>query len=137
VERVRILLADDQQEMLETPSQLFDGEFDIVATAQDGQGAIEAVARLDPDLLVLDITMPVLSGIGAAARLKKSGCRAKVIFLTVHDDPDYVEAAFAVGGLGYVLKPRLTVDLLPAMRAVMHGHTFVSPPLGNGSDGHR
>jgi DNA-binding NarL/FixJ family response regulator len=134
---VRILLADDQQEILETALQLFDGEFDIVATAKDGEGAIEAAVRLDPDLLVLDISMPVFSGIEAAAQLKESACRAKVIFLTVHDDPDYVEAAFSIGAVGYVLKRRLAVDLLPAIREVLQGHTFVSPPLGKGSDGHR
>jgi DNA-binding NarL/FixJ family response regulator len=133
---VRILLADDQREMLETVSQLFNDKFDIVATAQDGEQAIGAAARLDPAIVVLDISMPVLSGIEAPARLKESGCKAKVIFLTVHDDPDYVEAAFSVGVLGYVLKPRLAVDLLPAMREVLQGRTFVSPPLGTGSDGH-
>ena len=90
---------------------------------------IEAVARLDPDLLVLDISMPILSGIEAAYRLKGSGSRAKVIFLTVHGDPDYFEAAFCVGDLGYVLKPRLVVDLIPAIREVLKGHIFVSPSV--------
>ncbi len=137
IERPRILLADDQQAILETTAQLFDGEFDIVAAVQDGERVIEAVARLDPDILVLDISMPVMSGIEAAARLKESACKAKVIFLTVHDDPDYVEAAFSVGAFGYVLKARLNVDLLPAIREVLRGHTFVSSPLRNGLDGHR
>jgi DNA-binding NarL/FixJ family response regulator len=132
----RILLADDQSEIFKTVTELLDGEFDIVATVQDGERAIAAVARLDPDLLVLDISMPVLNGIEAASRLKESACRAKVIFLTVHDDPDYVAAAFSAGALGYVLKPRLAVDLLPAVREVLQGHTFVSPPLRKGSDGH-
>jgi len=124
------LLADDQQEILETASRMFDGEFDIVATAQDGEGAIEAAARLDPDLLVLDISMPVLSGIEAAAQLKESACRAKVVFLTVHDDPDYVEAAFSVGAVGYVLKRRLAVDLLPAIREVLRVTRLSHLPWG-------
>jgi DNA-binding NarL/FixJ family response regulator len=127
---VRVLLADDQPEMLQEISQLLDGEFSIVAAVEDGEQVVEAVQRLDPDLLVLDISMPVLSGLEAAARLKlkESACRAKLVFVTVHQDPDYVEAAFAVGALGYVLKSRLAVDLLPAIRAALEGRTFVSPP---------
>ena len=92
---VRVLLADDQPEMLQEISQLLDGEFSIVAAVEDGEQVVEAVQRLDPDLLVLDISMPVLSGLEAAARLKlkESACRAKLVFVTVHQDPDYVEAA--------------------------------------------
>jgi DNA-binding NarL/FixJ family response regulator len=133
MECVRILLADDRQEILDAVSQLVDGQYDIAATVNDGEQVIGAVARLDPDLLVLDISMPVLTGIEAAARLKESGCRAKVVFLTVHDDPDYVEAAFSVGACGYVLKTRLGMDLLPALREVLQDRTFVSPLNGHSS----
>jgi len=122
-------VADDQQAVLEAISRLLDGKFDVVAAVQDGECAVEAVSRLNPDLLLLDISMPVLSGIEAAARLKLSQtpCRAKLIFVTVHEDTDYVEAAFAVGARGYVLKQRLAVDLLPAIREVLKGGTFISP----------
>ncbi len=129
MQKVRVLLADDQQEILEAVSRLVDGEFSVVAVVKDGQQAIEAAARLDPDLLVLDISMPILTGIEAATRLRQSGSRANVIFLTVYSYPDYVEAAFSAGGLGYVLKSRLALDLIPAMREVSRGRTFVSPPL--------
>ena|SRR5215469_2035723 len=126
---VRVLLADDQQGVLDAISHLLESEFDIVAAVENGQRVLEAVDCLDPDLLVLDISMPVLNGIEAAARLnlKEASCKAKLIFVTVHQDPDYIEAAFAVGARGYVLKSRLAVDLLPAIREVLEGRTFVSP----------
>src|SRR5689334_21965696 len=123
----RVLLADDMPEMLERVRELLRGDFDIVGSAQNGEGAIEAAATLDPDLLILDISMPVLNGIQVASCLRESGCRAKVIFLTVHEDRDYVEAAFSTGALGYVLKARVATDLIPAIRAVLAGHRFTSP----------
>jgi CheY-like chemotaxis protein len=82
--RIRILLADDQREILETVARLLKDEFDVIVTVANGERAIEAAVRLAPDLVVLDISMPVLNGIDAAACLKESGSRAKVIFLTVH-----------------------------------------------------
>jgi len=125
----RVVLADDQREMLDAVSNALGGDFDVVSTVADGASAIESVARLDPDLLVLDISMPILDGLKAAARIRESGSRVKVLFLTVHDDPDYVEAAFSAGARAYVLKARLGTDLLPALRAVLQGRTFVSRPL--------
>ncbi|HKS73215.1 MAG TPA: response regulator transcription factor [Terriglobales bacterium] len=123
----RVLLADDYREMLDRVTQLLREEFDIVGSAHDGGQALEAAARLNPDLLILAISMPVLNGIQVAARLRDSGCKAKVIFLTVHEDRDYIDAAFAVGALGYVLKSRVATDLLPAIYAVLQGHRFTSP----------
>jgi DNA-binding NarL/FixJ family response regulator len=123
----RVLLADDYREMLDRVTQLLREEFDIVGSAHDGGQALEAAARLNPHLLILAISMPVLNGIQVAARLRDSGCKAKVIFLTVHEDRDYIDAAFAVGALGYVLKSRVATDLLPAIYAVLQGHRFTSP----------
>src|SRR5882672_2828764 len=108
--RIRILLADDQQEMREVVARLLEDEFDVIAAVANGERVIEAAVRLAPDLFVLDISMPVLNGIEAAACLKESGSRAKVIFLTVNEDPYIVEAAISVGARGYVLKQRLTTD---------------------------
>jgi DNA-binding NarL/FixJ family response regulator len=127
--RIRILLADDQQEMLEAVARLLEDEFDVIAAVTTGERVIEAALRLAPDLLVLDISMPVLNGIEAAACLKKSGSRAKVIFLTVNADPDIVEMALSIGALGYVLKPHLTADLIPAIRQVLQDRVFVSPAM--------
>jgi len=112
--------------MLQKVTQLLQDDFDVVGSAQNGQEAIEAAETLDPDLLVLDISMPILNGIQVASRLRDSGCRAKVIFLTVHEDRDYVEAAFSAGGLGYVLKSRVATDLIPAAQEALRGHEFTS-----------
>jgi DNA-binding NarL/FixJ family response regulator len=130
MESHRILLADDEPAMIRAVTQLLDGKFEIVAAVDNGQSLIEDASRLDPDLLVLDISMPVMNGIEAARHLKKLGSRAKVIFLTVHEDRDFIEAAFSAGALGYVLKPCLATDLLPAIREALQGHTFVSSAIG-------
>jgi PAS domain S-box-containing protein len=90
-----------------------------------GQRAIEAASTLNPDLLVLDISMPILNGIQVASR-RDLGCGAKLMFLTFHEDPDYIEAALSVGALGYVFKSRVATDPVPAMRSVLQGHRFMS-----------
>ena len=125
--KIRILLADDQPEIVETVTRLLKDEFDIIAAVTNGNRVIEVAARLAPDLLVLDISMPIMNGIEAAARLRESGSKARVIFLTVNEDPCIVEAAFLIGGLGYVLKQRLTTDLIPAIRRAQQDCIFVSP----------
>src|SRR5690348_952952 len=116
MERPRVLLADDLPEVLETVTLLLQDDFEIVGYAQDGEDAIKAAMTCDPDLLVLDIEMPFRNGIQVASHLRDSGCRAKVIFVTVHKDPDYVEAAWSAGALGYVLKSHIATDLLPAVQ---------------------
>ena len=85
---MRVLLADDDPEMLAQTGNVLAGEFEIVGSATNGMDLIKAVERFDPDVVVLDITMPGLDGIEAARRLKRSGCRTKLVFLTVHEDPD-------------------------------------------------
>jgi DNA-binding NarL/FixJ family response regulator len=84
---------------------------------------------LDPDLIVHDISMPIVNGLTAACYLRKSASRAKVIFLTVHEDPVFVAAAVSAGALGYVLKYRVSIDLIPAVREVLQGHAFASPSV--------
>jgi DNA-binding NarL/FixJ family response regulator len=91
----RVLLADDLPEMLETVTQLLRDDFEIVGYAQGGEDAIKAATTYNPDLLVLDTEMPFRNGIQVVSYLRDSGCRAKVIFLTVHEDLDYVEAAWS------------------------------------------
>jgi DNA-binding NarL/FixJ family response regulator len=127
--RIRILLADDQEEVLKGVARLLEDEFDVIAAVPNGERAIEAAVRLAPNLLVLDISMPVLNGLETAFYLKKSDAKAKVIFLTVNQDPDIIEAAFSVGALGYVLKQRLATDLIPAIRQVLDDGIFVSPMI--------
>jgi CheY-like chemotaxis protein len=125
----RVLLADDHPKMLEQVAQLLECESEIVGTVENGEELIEAAFNLDPDLIVLDISMPVLNGIEAAHHIKNFGSRAKVIFLTMHEDDAFVTAAVSAGALGYVLKHRISIDLIPAMRKVLQGHVFASPPL--------
>jgi DNA-binding NarL/FixJ family response regulator len=122
----RVLLADDLAEIRERVAELLRPDFNIVASTQNGQQAIEAATTLHPDLLVLDISMPILNGIQVASRLRDSGSSARIIFLTVHDDPDYIEAAFSAGASGYVFKSHVTTDLVPAVRDALQGHKFIS-----------
>jgi DNA-binding NarL/FixJ family response regulator len=123
----RILLADDQQEMVAAVIELLRGKFDIVGAVENGERLLEAADLNHPDLIILDVSMPVLNGMEAALRLKKSGATAKIIFLTVHDDPDFVEAALLAGALGYVLKGRVATDLLLAIHEVLANRIFISP----------
>jgi DNA-binding NarL/FixJ family response regulator len=80
-----------------------------------------------PDIIVLDIRLPPVSGLVLASQLRDAGCSAKIVFLTVHDDPDYVRAAFAAGAIGYVLKTRLSLDIVLALRAALQSERFISP----------
>ncbi len=128
--RPRVLLADDHEAFLAVEVRLLEPEFEIVTTAHDGREALEEAARLGPDALILDVSMPGLGGIEAARQLQASGSLAKVVFLTVHGDPDYVRAGLAAGAMGYVIKSRLASDLIPALREALAGRTFVSPSIG-------
>ena len=128
----RLLLADDKQEILDAVSCVVDGEGEIVGLAEDGEQVLKLVRTTSPDLIVLDLFMPVLNGIEAVKILRVSNSRIKVLFLTVCDDPDFVEAAISVGARGYVLKPRLITDLVPAIHVVLKGDVYVSPPLLSG-----
>jgi two-component system response regulator NreC len=126
--RPTVIVADDHRGILTVASMLLIGEFEIIATVGDGTSAVEAIAKLKPDVVILDIEMPGTSGIQAAHRLKELGLAAKVVFLTVQDDSDYVAAACAMGA-SYVLKPRMYSDLLTAMKEAMSGRLFFSVPL--------
>ncbi len=125
----RVVLADDQSEILQSARQILGDEFRIVGTAENGALAVELAARLSPDVLVLDISMPVQNGIEAACHLKELGSTTRVVFMTVNTEPEFVEAALFAGALGYVLKPSLASDLVPAIWAAMEGTTFISPSM--------
>ena len=125
--QVRILLADDHKEMLARVVHLLQDEFEVVGAVNDGQALLEAAAKLRPDVVILDISMPVMSGLEAAQRLKEAGCEAKVVFLTVHEDPAFVHESLVQGALGYVVKPRLTSDLVPAIKEALANRAFTSP----------
>ena len=103
----RLLVVDDQDEVRCSVAKLLADTFRVVGMAEDGKQAIELAALLRPDVVVLDISMPVLNGIEAAEQLRGSRYPSKVVFLSMQDDPEFVEAAFAAGALGYVLKSSL------------------------------
>ena len=122
----RILLADDHPHFSELVEALLGPAFEVVGKVRDGQALFEAGISLKPDLILTDISMPVLNGIEAVEELHRSGCNSKIIFVTVHSDPDFVRSCLAVGAAGYVVKPRVAVDLQLAIREVLAGHLFVS-----------
>lgn len=125
--RARILVADDHEEMLERVSNLLRSQFEVVAKVNEGLAAVDAAARLKPDLIVLDILMPEMDGIRAARELKRQGSEAKVVFLTIQQDEEFVAAAFESGAKAYVLKSRMHWDLVHAIDQALAGEVFVSP----------
>lgn len=118
------MLADDFPAVLEQVQRLLEPDFDIIASAQDGEKALRLAVSLNPDILVLDICMPVLSGIQVASKLRDLGCKGKCVILTALQDKDYRDAAFENGVLGFVLKNRINSDLIPAINAALKGHRF-------------
>ena len=125
----RVLLADDHEEFLAAVVRHLEPHFEIVRTVGNGRTLLDAAARLAPDVIVLDISMPVMNGVEAARRLRAAGTSAKIVFLTVHADPDYVRAGLGTGALGYVLKSELGSELLPCIREALAGRSFVSPAI--------
>lgn len=125
--RVRVLVADDHQVMLDHLVRLLSIEHEVVAAVPDGLAVLSAAARETPDLLVLDIAMPGLSGIAAATALRARGSLAKIVFVTMHHDREFIDASLALGPVGFVAKDRLVSDLLVAIRTVLAGQAFVSP----------
>jgi DNA-binding NarL/FixJ family response regulator len=121
----RIILADDFRPMLEEVSRLLEQEFEIVAAVSNGALAVEAVADRKPDAVLLDIHMPEMSGIEAAQQLRRLGSSARIIFLTIEKDPEYVRLATALSAC-YVVKSRMPRDLIFAIKEALAGRLFVS-----------
>jgi CheY-like chemotaxis protein len=128
VDRTRVLLADDNETILARVRNVLGEEFEIVGCVQNGRDAIAAVRRLDPDVLLIDISMPTLDGLQAVSRLG-SNLRTKVVFLTVHEDQDFVDAAFAAGASAYVAKSDVTTDLIPAIHEALEGRKYISKSI--------
>ena len=122
----RVVLADDLAPVLTTIAKLLEGTIEIVGQASDGPSALGTILKLDPDVAVLDISMPGMSGIEVARELKSRGNRAKIVFLTVHEDSDILATCLAAGGSAYVVKVLMESDLIPAIRAALSGREFIS-----------
>ena len=122
-----LLLAEDHAGMREMVTSLLRCDFDVVAVVANGEAAVEAANNFLPDVLVLDVSMPILNGTDVARRLKVQGCKARIVFLSVSRDVDQVTACFAAGGVAYVSKMRMDTDLVYAVTEALAGRTFVSP----------
>jgi DNA-binding NarL/FixJ family response regulator len=123
----RILLADDHKMFAQGLQSLLEDEFDLVGTVGDGQALLDAARQLKPDVIVVDISMPVLNGLEAVRQLKAEGVKARIIFLTMHSDDRLLAEAFKCGGVGYVLKQSAGDELILAIRKVLAGHKYVTP----------
>ena len=122
-----VLLVDDNKNILARVRAALAPACVIVAEVTDGASALAAATTLRPDVIVLDISMPGMSGLEVAAALRRQQSTAAIVFLTVHDDSQFVDAAMQSGATGYVLKTRLSTDLLHAVQEARAGRSFVSP----------
>jgi DNA-binding NarL/FixJ family response regulator len=130
-----VILVDDNSAFLDHVRRMLQKETDceVLASISDGAIVVQEYLRLKPDVILLDISMSEFNGIDIARQLRDSGCKAKIVFLTVHEDPDYVNAALGAGGSAYVVKSRLGLDLFSAIKAVLSSKLFLSPTLSDAS----
>jgi DNA-binding NarL/FixJ family response regulator len=129
VNPVRILLAEDNELLLELTAKMLASSFEVVGLARDGSDLIAKARKFTPDVIVVDITMPLMTGIEAVHELRQSGSSARFVFLTVHKESEFLRACLAEGALGYVIKSHIKADLIPAIHAAMAGERFVSPSV--------
>lgn len=127
--KLRVLLADDHETVLAQVRLTLREDFEIVGAVDNGRDVVAEVQRLDPDVLVIDISMPVLDGLQAVSQLRSIHHRTKVVFLTVHQDQDFVAAAFSAGASGYVIKADVTTDLVPAIHDAVQGRIYISQSI--------
>ncbi len=126
VDKIRVVLADDHHEVIAKIRGVLGDEFEVVEAVVNGIQAVTAVLALDPDVFVTDISMPLLNGLQAARRIQNANPRVKIIFVTIHEDRDFIAAAFSAGATGYVTKRRLSTDLVFAIQEALKGNAFVS-----------
>ena len=129
---VTVLLADDHSIVIEGLRRVLEPTFTVVGAVPDGRALVDATEALKPDVVVADVSMPVLNGIETAIRLKQSGSTAKIVFLTIHEDLDFVQAALKTGASGYVIKRRMVSDLRLAIKEALAGRIFISTSIAFG-----
>ena len=127
--RARVLLADDHRLLLQAFEKLLQPDFEVVGTVSDGRALLTAARELKPDVIVLDISMPLLNGMVAAERLKKMMPEVKLIFLTVNEDPGFASEAMRIGASGYLLKSSAASELFHAIEVALEGRTYVTPMI--------
>jgi DNA-binding NarL/FixJ family response regulator len=124
--RCSVLLADDVTPVLSTVMELLRESFDVIGMVSDGQTALSVTLKLEPDLVILDISMPEMNGIEAARELKRRNSKTRIVFLTALEDSDILQVCQSAGGLGYVVKAHMATDLIPAMNEALAGRIFTS-----------
>jgi len=124
-ERLRVVIGDDNMAMLEAVKHILQNEFQVVAALDDASAVVEQVPILKPDVVVLDISMGEMNGFEITRRLKMDLCRSKIVFLTVHEELEFIRAAFDAGASGYVFKSRMHTDLRTAINAVLNDKVFI------------
>jgi two-component system nitrate/nitrite response regulator NarL len=123
----RVLLVDDNEAILTRAARVLTPGCAVVGAVRDGKGALEAAHTLQPEVIVLDISMPDMNGFDVAACLRNGGSTAALVFLSVYEDEELIRASKHAGGMGYVVKQRLTLDLELAVGAARVGRPFISP----------
>jgi DNA-binding NarL/FixJ family response regulator len=129
MKKPRVLLADDHRIVAEGLRSLLEPEFDLVGAVEDGRALIAAVEELQPDVAVVDVSMPKLNGIEAVRQIKQKNKRIKIVFLTMHPDVAYAASAFEAGASGYVLKHSAPAELVMAIKEALEGRTYVTPRI--------
>lgn len=130
----RVILADDHTILAEAFSKLLEPHFEIVATVSDGFALLEIAPQVKPDVIVVDISMPLLNGLEAARRLKKLLPAVKIIFLTMNEDPDLAVDAMHSGASGYLLKSSAASELIRAIQLSLKGRSYVTPRIARGME---
>jgi DNA-binding NarL/FixJ family response regulator len=130
----RAILADDHKILVEAFRKLLEPHCDVVATASDGRALLDVATSLTPDVIVLDIGMPLLNGLEAGRQLKKKMPTVKLIFLTMHQDPDLAVEAMRSGASGYLLKTSASSELLHAIQEALKGRSYITPQIARGME---
>jgi len=127
--RLKILLADDHSMVIDGLRALLEPEYDVVGAVNDGRSVLAEVQRLNPDIVVIDISMPLLNGLDCTRQLRDAGCTAKILILTMHPDATMAQEALSAGASGYLLKSSPGSELKGALREVQLGRTYLSPAV--------
>jgi DNA-binding NarL/FixJ family response regulator len=130
--RPRVLLADDHQMLLDALKRIVEPRCEVVGMVSDGRALLTAAAKLQPDIVVLDIAMPRLNGLDAARHLKAAMPKLKLIFMTMNEDPDLVGEAFRAGASAFLLKQAAAFELMEAIEKVLKGGSYVTPSAAEG-----
>ncbi|ABF43064.1 two component transcriptional regulator, LuxR family [Candidatus Koribacter versatilis Ellin345] len=131
--RARIIIADDHTLVAEACKKLLEGDYDVVAVVRDGRALVHSASQLQPNVVVIDINMPLLNGLDAGQQIKKASPAVQLVFLTMSEEPELVKEAFRCGASAYVVKTGAAAELVTAVQEVLSGHTYLSPSLARES----